>query len=150
MSAMHDPVHALAPEWDTLIAPPASRAPPPLHTVVAVAHPDDETIAIGASMPQLRTATFVYATDGAPRRLGDARAAGFGSCGSHARARRHRQCFRPAPAYDFERPPHAGPLLYDALGRGLTGAHWRRLARSAPAALGLAHGDARVATGGSA
>lgn len=32
---------------------------------------------------------------------------------------------RPAPAYDFTRPPHAGPLWYECLGWPLTGEQWR-------------------------
>ena len=46
---------------------------------IVVAHPDDETIAAGASLPLLRTLTLVHVTDGAPARLQDARAAGFGT-----------------------------------------------------------------------
>jgi LmbE family N-acetylglucosaminyl deacetylase len=33
---------------------------------------------------------------------------------------------RPAPAYDFTRPPHAGPLWYECLGWPLTGEQWRQ------------------------
>lgn len=33
--------------------------------------------------------------------------------------------FRPAPAYDFTRPPHAGRLQYEAWGFPLTGEEWR-------------------------
>lgn len=36
--------------------------------------------------------------------------------------------FRPAPACDFARPPHAGRLHYEARRRALRGAQWRRLA----------------------
>jgi LmbE family N-acetylglucosaminyl deacetylase len=39
--------------------------------------------------------------------------------------------FRPAPAYDFTRPPHPGPLQYERWGWGITGAEWRRRAREA-------------------
>lgn len=35
--------------------------------------------------------------------------------------------FRPAPAYDFARPPHAGRLLYEEWG-WMTGAEWRQCA----------------------
>jgi LmbE family N-acetylglucosaminyl deacetylase len=33
--------------------------------------------------------------------------------------------FRPAPAYDFRRPPHTPPLLYDLYGWDITSAIWR-------------------------
>lgn len=36
--------------------------------------------------------------------------------------------FRVAPAYDFARPPHAGPLLYERTGFTTAGAEWRELA----------------------
>jgi LmbE family N-acetylglucosaminyl deacetylase len=37
--------------------------------------------------------------------------------------------FRPAPAYDFTAPPHAGTLHYEYFDWGMTGAEWRRNAR---------------------
>ncbi len=46
--------------------------------------------------------------------------------------------FREAAAYDFEQPPHAGPLLYEHWGWGITGADWRRRAAAALAELSLA------------
>ena len=36
--------------------------------------------------------------------------------------------FRRAPRYDFSRPPHDGPLHYEGLPWGITGARWRELA----------------------
>ncbi|MFO1056311.1 MAG: PIG-L family deacetylase [Dongiaceae bacterium] len=45
--------------------------------------------------------------------------------------------FRPAPAYDFRRPPQPGPLLYEGWGFALDGAAWRRHAAAAGRALGL-------------
>lgn len=36
--------------------------------------------------------------------------------------------FRPAPRYDFTRPPHAGRLHYEQLGWDWTGERWRSLA----------------------
>jgi N-acetylglucosamine malate deacetylase 2 len=39
--------------------------------------------------------------------------------------------FREAPDYDFAQPPHPGELHYERLGWGITGALWRREARSA-------------------
>jgi LmbE family N-acetylglucosaminyl deacetylase len=45
--------------------------------------------------------------------------------------------FRPAPAYDFRRPPHDGPLHYERLGFPIDGARWRRLAAKTLTLLGL-------------
>jgi LmbE family N-acetylglucosaminyl deacetylase len=39
--------------------------------------------------------------------------------------------YRAAPGYDFTRPPHEGPLQYEAHGGHLKGARWRELARQA-------------------
>jgi LmbE family N-acetylglucosaminyl deacetylase len=39
--------------------------------------------------------------------------------------------FRPAPAYDFTLPPHAGLLFYENFEWGMTGGRWRELAREA-------------------
>lgn len=39
--------------------------------------------------------------------------------------------YRAAPRYDFTRPPHEGPLRYEAHGGGMTGERWRELARRA-------------------
>jgi N-acetylglucosamine malate deacetylase 2 len=39
--------------------------------------------------------------------------------------------YRRAPVYDFSRPPHAGPLLYERLGFPMSGARWRALAARA-------------------
>jgi LmbE family N-acetylglucosaminyl deacetylase len=49
------------------------------------------------------------------------------------------EALRPAPVYDFLRPPHEGPLQYEVLAFSLTGARWRELAREAIAA--ELHGD---------
>ncbi len=43
--------------------------------------------------------------------------------------------FRPAPRYDFSRPPHPGPLLYEHFDWGMQGDRWRALAREAASAL---------------
>jgi LmbE family N-acetylglucosaminyl deacetylase len=62
---------------------------------VIVAHPDDETIGAGAhlaSMAQMSESagglTIIHVTDGAPRNMSDALAAGFTTRGAYARARR--------------------------------------------------------------
>jgi N-acetylglucosamine malate deacetylase 2 len=36
--------------------------------------------------------------------------------------------FRPAPDYDFSRPPHDGKLWYECMGWAMTGKQWRALA----------------------
>jgi len=38
---------------------------------------------------------------------------------------------RPAPEYDFSRPPHPGKLWYESMGWDLTGRAWRELAAAA-------------------
>jgi N-acetylglucosamine malate deacetylase 2 len=45
--------------------------------------------------------------------------------------------FRPAPAYDFRAPPHAGALLYETFGWNISGVAWLRRAALALDALGL-------------
>jgi LmbE family N-acetylglucosaminyl deacetylase len=45
--------------------------------------------------------------------------------------------FRPAPTYDFTRPPHPGPLYYESQPWGMSGTRWRELASEALGALGL-------------
>lgn len=45
--------------------------------------------------------------------------------------------FRPAPAYDFTRPPHPGPLYYEQLDWGVDGPRWRALADQALATLAI-------------
>lgn len=45
--------------------------------------------------------------------------------------------FRPAPAYDFTSPPHAGPLGYESFPWGMTGERFRDLVRYALLELGL-------------
>lgn len=47
------------------------------------------------------------------------------------------EAFRPAPAYDFAAPPHAGALLYEHFPWGMDGARWRRLADAARQDLAL-------------
>jgi LmbE family N-acetylglucosaminyl deacetylase len=48
-----------------------------------------------------------------------------------------RESFRLAPRYDFTRPPHVGPLLYELSRFPITGERWRELARDAMYVLGL-------------
>jgi LmbE family N-acetylglucosaminyl deacetylase len=42
-----------------------------------------------------------------------------------------REVFRPAPPFDFSRPPHEGRLYYELGGFAIDGARWRDLARDA-------------------
>jgi LmbE family N-acetylglucosaminyl deacetylase len=48
--------------------------------------------------------------------------------------------FRPAPRYDFSRPPNGGRLLYERYQWGLDGPRWSGLARSMRERLGLGDG----------
>jgi N-acetylglucosamine malate deacetylase 2 len=41
------------------------------------------------------------------------------------------EVFRPAPAYDFTAPPHAGKLYYEHFDWGMSGEHWRHCAAGA-------------------
>ncbi|WP_437672613.1 PIG-L deacetylase family protein [Sorangium sp. So ce131] len=45
--------------------------------------------------------------------------------------------FRPAPPYDFRRPPHEGTLNYERIGFPIDGARWRKLAMKSLTLLGL-------------
>jgi N-acetylglucosamine malate deacetylase 2 len=65
-----------------------AREPFEAPVLVLAAHPDDETIGAGASLSLLRRLMIVHLTDGAPRDLRDARAAGFADAASYAAARR--------------------------------------------------------------
>lgn len=47
------------------------------------------------------------------------------------------ESFRPAPKYDFTRPPHEGRLYYESFDWGIDGALWREEAKKAIIGLGL-------------
>ncbi len=66
----------------------AARAPIDAPAVLIAAHPDDETIGAGASLPLFRRLLLVHVTDGAPRNGADAREAGFATTTDYAAARR--------------------------------------------------------------
>jgi N-acetylglucosamine malate deacetylase 2 len=55
---------------------------------LVVAHPDDETLGLGAQLPRLKGLTIVHVTDGAPRNAIDAAAHGFAEWKDYAAARR--------------------------------------------------------------
>ncbi len=65
----------------------ARRLPIKVPVALVVAHPDDETIAAGASLHLLTDLLLIHVTDGAPRTLDDAARAGFGSPSAYAAAR---------------------------------------------------------------
>jgi LmbE family N-acetylglucosaminyl deacetylase len=55
--------------------------------MVVVAHPDDETVALGARLDRFGNGHFIYVTDGAPRNEADSRAHGFATLHEYRRAR---------------------------------------------------------------
>jgi LmbE family N-acetylglucosaminyl deacetylase len=55
--------------------------------LLVVAHPDDETIGAGALLSRQNSAEIVYVTEGAPKRMTDALAAGFSTQDAYASAR---------------------------------------------------------------
>ncbi len=66
----------------------AARMPVTTPVALVAAHPDDETIGAGASLRLFRRLLLVHVTDGAPRDLLDAHAAGFAKARDYAAARR--------------------------------------------------------------
>jgi LmbE family N-acetylglucosaminyl deacetylase len=67
----------------------AGRAISGCGLAVVVAHPDDETLGLGAQLPLLSGITIVHVTDGAPRNLEDANRLGFETAQDYAQARRY-------------------------------------------------------------
>ena len=74
-------------QTDALLTALLRREPVEAPVAVVVAHPDDETIGAGPFLHLFRRLVLVHVTDGAPRDLWDARAAGFSSCEDYAAAR---------------------------------------------------------------
>jgi N-acetylglucosamine malate deacetylase 2 len=56
--------------------------------MIVVAHPDDETIALGGQLRRMEGVRLLLMTDGAPLNMTDARAGGFATCEAYGRARR--------------------------------------------------------------
>lgn len=56
-------------------------------TMLVIAHPDDEVIALGARLGRFSSTVFVHATDGAPKNGQDSRARGFASVDQYRQAR---------------------------------------------------------------
>src|SRR5437764_14240340 len=69
------------------LASPEREAIADLRVAIVVAHPDDETIGIGAQLRRLPNSTIVAVTDGAPRDESDAHAYGFSGWQDYAAAR---------------------------------------------------------------
>ena len=65
----------------------ASGAPIDAPAVVVVAHPDDETLGLGARLARLRNFVLIHLTDGAPRDMRDAQREGFSDRAEYAAAR---------------------------------------------------------------
>lgn len=59
-----------------------------LPIAVVAAHPDDETLGLGARLSRFDLLTLIHLTDGAPREMGDAHRAGFETREAYAAARR--------------------------------------------------------------
>lgn len=70
-----------------MLAALLGRRPIDEPVALVVAHPDDETLALGGSLHLFRRLLLIHVTDGAPRLLDDAAREGFDSPASYAAAR---------------------------------------------------------------
>lgn len=79
---------SLSPEelLDLATAPATDLRPMP-RTMVVIAHPDDEVLALGGRLPRHGKSFFLYVTDGAPLDGSDCGAHGFSSLEAYRRAR---------------------------------------------------------------
>lgn len=105
-----------------LISAPVNETQPLPRTLVVVAHPDDEVIAIGGRLPKYQSATFLHVTDGAPVDGEDARRLGFRSVDAYRNARRRElqnalQLAGIAPEHNIEMniPDQQAELHLDAI-----------------------------------
>jgi N-acetylglucosamine malate deacetylase 2 len=71
-----------------ILASLASRSLIKAKCMIVIAHPDDETIGMGAQLCRFEDAVLVELTDGAPRDGRDAAAHGYSSVAEYAFARR--------------------------------------------------------------
>jgi N-acetylglucosamine malate deacetylase 2 len=71
-------------DWFCNVSPPNSAR---FSVTVLAAHPDDEIIGAGVRLSKLSRATVVLMTDGAPRNMRDARAAGYATAEQYAKTR---------------------------------------------------------------
>jgi LmbE family N-acetylglucosaminyl deacetylase len=78
LTPLHTLQRATAPEGDATALP---------KTVMVFAHPDDETIALGARIGRFGNAHLIHVTDGAPKDGEDSRAHGFSSLDAYREAR---------------------------------------------------------------
>jgi LmbE family N-acetylglucosaminyl deacetylase len=93
---------------------------------VVVAHPDDETIGLGAQLRRLDGVTIVHVTDGAPRNGEDASRHGFSGYEDYAAARRREleaavalAGVAPDALIAFERPDQEAALDLTGIARRL-------------------------------
>lgn len=70
-----------------MLAALLGRRPIDEPVALVVAHPDDETLAVGGSLHLFRRLLLIHVTDGAPRLLDDAAREGFDNPASYAAAR---------------------------------------------------------------
>jgi LmbE family N-acetylglucosaminyl deacetylase len=78
LTPLHTLQRATAPEGDATSLP---------KTVMVFAHPDDETVALGARLGRFVTAHLIHVTDGAPKNGEDSHAHGFSSLHAYREAR---------------------------------------------------------------
>jgi LmbE family N-acetylglucosaminyl deacetylase len=72
---------------ETILPALLRRAPIAARVVIIAAHPDDETIGMGAMLPLFADALLLHVTDGAPRDGRDMQAHGFATAAEYAAAR---------------------------------------------------------------